>query len=228
MKIEEMLNKVICGDCLEVMKDIPDKSVDLVLTDPPYEQENHGGGTGKMWRQICNGNIDFLSNGFDYQKVFQEFERICKIVNIIIFCSNKQISKTMKYFEDKNYSVVLLVWDKTNAVPFGNGKYISNAEFMVYVRGKNATYNNEIENRGKIFRYNYPPNRQHPTEKPIEIIRKLLEIHSNPKSIILDPFLGSGTTAVACKHLKRNYIGIEINPAYVKIANERLRQDILL
>jgi len=133
----------------------------------------------------------------------------------------------MKWWEDRKYSVTLLVWEKTNPVPFGNGKYISSIEFMVYVRGKGATYNNiGYEHQLKTFRYGSPSTkvRLHPTEKPNELLERLLRIHSNEGDIVLDPFMGSGTTGVACKNQGRDFIGIELDKKYFEIAKERINQ----
>ena len=223
---QDFINKVICGDCLEVMKQIPDKCVDLLLTDPPYEQDNHGGGKSDFAQRklVKEKHINFISKGFDYEQFFPEIERVCRIVNLLIFCSNKQISKTMIYWEQKGYSTTLLVWKKPNAIPFGNGKYYSDTEYIVYVRGDNVPF---TTGKSKVFNVNYPSKRLHPTQKPEILIKKLIEIHSIENGIILDPFLGSGTTAVACKELGRNFIGIEISPEYCKIAEQRLQQEVL-
>jgi len=222
----DYINQIIQGDCLEVIKGIPDKSVDLVITDPPYKLENHGGGDNKNWWRNLNksNHIDFMSDGFN-DEVLNEFVRICKVVNILIFCSNKQVSKLMNIFEVKGYSTTLLAWHKKNAIPFGNGKYISDIEFIVFIRGKNATFNKSTnKENSKLFQYNYPTGKRfHPAEKPAELIKRLLKIHSNKNDIILDPFLGSGTTVVACKELGRRYIGIEISPEYCEIARNRIR-----
>jgi len=221
------MNKVILGDCLEVMKDIPDGSVDMVLIDPPYKQENHGGGkTDFAQRKLVKDlHIDFISNSFDIDKTFNEIIRISKIVNFVTFCSNKQVSKIMSWWETRGFSTTLLIWEKTNPVPFGNGKYISSIEFMVYVRGKGCTYNNiGYENQLKTFRYASPSSKKrfHPTEKPNELLERLLKIHTNENDIVLDCFAGSGTTGVACKNLNRNYILIEKEPEYIEVIKKRL------
>ena len=117
--------KLYHGDCLEVMGEVADKSVDLILTDPPYELDTHGGGNRKQWKNIHNNFIKDLSYGFNYNLIFEEFLRVCKIPNILIFCSNKQISKIMSWFENKKLSVTLLCWYKEGYVPFANGKYKS-------------------------------------------------------------------------------------------------------
>lgn len=222
MKLE-----LIQGDCLEEMKNVPDGSIDLVLTDPPYELENHGGGKTDFAQRklVKDTHIDFISSSFDIDAVFTEIERISKVVNLVTFCSNKQVSKIMNWWESRGYSTTLLVWEKTNPVPFGNGKYISSVEFMVYVRGKGAIYNNiGYKDQLKTFRYGTPSAkaRLHPTEKPIELLERLLKIHSNEESVVFDPFMGSGTTGVACKNLNRNFIGIELDEEYLKIAEARI------
>lgn len=221
--------KLYNGDCLEVMKDIPDGSVDLVVTDPPYELDNHGGGKNgfKDRKLVKDLHIDFISKGFGMVNVFGEIERVSKTMNAIIFCSNKQVSKIMNYWENKKYSVTLLVWNKSNPTPLSNGKYISSLEFMIYVRGKNAIYNNTgYANQLKTFNYPAPSSKSriHPTEKPIELLKRLIEIHSNKGSVVLDCFGGSFSTGLACMELAREFIGIELDNNYFEIAKERLKQ----
>ena len=228
-KPEDMINQIVLGDCLETMRRMPDNYIDLVLTDPPYDLELHGGGiNGFSTRKLAKEkHIEFLSNSFDIGTVFSEFERICNPLNAVVFCSNKQISKIMHWWEQRNYSVTLLVWDKPNPVPFGNGKYLPNLEFIVFVRGKKVTYKG---NNTKTFRVNgvSSKKRLHPTEKPLELIKSLLNIHSNSGDVVYDPFMGSGTTAKAAKYLGRNYIGSEISKEYCEIAENRLKQETLL
>lgn len=216
------------GDCLEIMKQIPDRSIDFVLTDPPYELDNHGGGKSKeMKRQLNDLHIDFISKGFDLEKVFTEIERVSKIMNMICFCSNKQVSKIMNYWEQKKYSVTLLVWDKPNPIPFGNGKHISNLEFMIYVRGKGASFNNlGVNEQKKTFNYPSPSSskRIHPTEKPIEMLKRLINLHTKQNDTILDCFGGSFSTGLACKELHRKFIGIEIDKKYFNLGAKRLNE----
>lgn len=122
------VNKIHNGDCLELMKEIPDKSIDLVLTDPPYLLDNQGGvGKGDFAKRklMKLKHINWISEDFDYNSVLNEFIRVCNPLNLYIFCSNKQISRTMSFFENKGYKVTLLMWHKTNAVPLGNNTYHS-------------------------------------------------------------------------------------------------------
>lgn len=221
------------GDCLEILKKIKSKSIDLILTDPPYELENHGGGKTDLAQRelVKNKHIDFTSGGYDMDLVFSEFLRICKTPNILIFCSNKQISRIMNFFESKKLSTTLLIWNKTNPSPLCNGKHLSDIEFIIYVRGKNATFNNNtpFEYKRKVFTSPITPNkfRYHPTQKPIELIKQYIELHSNENDIILDPFMGSGTIAIPCMQLNRNFIGIEIDEKYFNISDKRINENIL-
>lgn len=216
------------GDCLELMKEIPDGSVDMILTDPPYELSNHGGGTTELAQRklVKNKHIDFISKGFDYDIVFNEFLRVCKIPNIFIFCSNKQVSKIMSWFESKNLTTTLLVWNKTNPTPLCNGKYLSDCEFIVYVRGKCATFNNDtpFEFKKKVYTSAIVSKKQrlHPTQKPLELLERYILLHSNQNDLIFDPFMGSGRTGKACINTNRNFIGFELDEKYFEIAKEDL------
>ena len=217
-----MIFKNICG--LELLKSLPDNSIDFVLTDPPYEIEASQGGGCFKDRNLLNKGIEYLSNGFDFDTYFSEYERVLKTMNAIIFCSNKQVSKTMNWFENKGYSVTLLVWKKPNPIPLGNGKYIGDTEFMVYARGKGATFNNiGYKDQLRVFEYNVPSTNEriHPTEKPIDMLRRLLLIHTNKNDTVLDTFAGSFTTGLACHLENRNCIAAEIDTNMFNKAESR-------
>lgn len=133
-------------------------------------------------------------------------------INLLIFCSNKQIAKIMTYWESKGCSATLLVWIKPNPIPLANLKHISNIEFIIFVREKGVTFNKlETNLMLKTFKYNTPTNRIHPTEKPIELLSHLLKIHSNKNDVVLDCFSGSGSLANACYKENRNFICCEID-----------------
>jgi len=217
-------------DGLELLKTLADNSVDFILTDPPYELEIHGGGAGFMKdRKLLNKHISYIGYGFDFDTYFSEYERVLKVMNAVIFCSNKQVSKTMNWFENKGYSVTLLVWKKPNPIPLGNGKYIGDTEFMIYVRGKGATFNNiGYKDQLRVFEYNVPSTaeRIHPTEKPIDMLRRLLLIHTNENDVVLDTFAGSFTTGLACHKENRKCIASEIDEKMFMSANTRFKNEI--
>lgn len=223
------------ADCMELMKSMPDKSVDFILSDIPYELDWFGGignnkdfSTRKLFKDKREKNaIYFISNGIDYDAVFSEFIRLLKVVNLCVFCSNKQIGKIMTWWEVRGYVATLLVWDKPNPIPFGNHVYVNNLEFIIYVREKGATFNN-LDVREKLKTFHYPPpmakNRIHETEKPVALLAHLLRIHTNENDLVFDPYAGSFSTALACHELHRKFIGCEILEEYYTKAVERIKR----
>lgn len=228
LELETIKNKITLGDSLEIIKQLPDKCIDLILTDPPYELNIHGGsGMGAFCdkKLIKTKHIDFMVHGFDYGTYFSEFIRICKKVNLYIFCSNQQISKIMNWFESRGYLVNLLVWYKTNAVPLVNNKYHSNAEYIVCVRESGGTFNNlPVEESTKVFSFPFPTDKSrfHPSQKPLKLFEILVKRKSNKDDLVLDCFSGSGVTAVACQKLGRNFICIEKDENFYNQSVERL------
>lgn len=224
--------KCFNADCEKVMGNLPDNSVDFILSDIPYDLDLNGGGahgdfcTRKQIQSRKNSSLYFVSQGIDYDKIFSEFERICKRVNICVFCSNKQIGRIMTWWEQRGYVATLLVWDKPNPIPLGNGCYINNLEFIVYVREKGVTYNSlGYDMQLKTFR-NQPPQaaqRIHETEKPVSLLQRLLLLHTSEGDVVFDAYAGSFSTAIACHNEKRKFIGCEILEKYFEPAMKRLR-----
>lgn len=239
--MSDELKKIVLGqctcynaDCKSVMRSIPDNSIDFVLSDIPYEFDLQGGSPKgyfagrKMYNDRESSSLHFISEGIDYDVVFSEFIRICRYVNIVVFCSNKQIGKIMTWFEEKGLVATLLVWDKPNPTPFGNKCYINNLEFMIYVRSQWATYNNlGYSLQLKTFHDTPPPVRLrlHETEKPVSLLEHLLLIHTNEGQTVFDGFAGSFTTALACHHLRRKFIGCELLSKYFEPAMKRLENE---
>ena len=197
MKFE---NQIICGDCLEVMKDWPDGCVDktICITDPPY-----GIKADKM--KMGSGQHDWaVVVGWDGTRPKKP------IFDIIRRISRNQIIWGGNYFADYfPPSMNWLVWDKKNP-----NLSFSECEFAWVYLGR----------RIRIFHYySGKGNKVHPTEKPLPLMIWCVENYSNPNDLILDPFCGSGTTCVAAKMLGRRYIGIDISEEYCQIARDRLR-----
>ncbi|WP_169780172.1 DNA-methyltransferase [Campylobacter curvus] len=216
------LNKIHNIDCLEFMRSMPSKSIDLVVTDPPYEIATKGGGLG-IRPVYQNGELNKISKGFDTQAVLNELERICKRVNIFMFCSSRQKPKIMNWGYERGYNVAELGWHKPNAAPFTNNTFKPDVEWIIYIREKGV----KIKGTSRLFIYNCQKSKYgHPTEKPLELIKKYVLIGSQENELVFDPFMGSGTTAVACKELNRNFIGCEIEAKYCEIANKRLKNTI--
>ena len=144
-----------------------------------------------------------------------------------MFCSNKQILELMTWFDNNKLNPTVLVWQKTNPPPTAFGNHMSDLEFVIYGRGKGTFFNNDeeisIKRKCKIFPIVNANNRNHPTEKPVKLMEEYIRLHSKQNDIILDPFGGSGTTAVACMNLNRKCIIIEKEEKYCEIASKRLQ-----
>lgn len=221
MKYE--LNQIYCADCYEAIKELPDKSVDLIVTDPPYLLETRGAGFHKKRDYYDEIHNDGLSVGIE-KYLLAEFERVMKKTNIYIFCNKNLLPMLFDFYKDKNFD--LLVWHKVNPIPTVNNKYLSDVEYVFFARDKGVEMFNNYSTSSKV--YTSVVNKsdkekfQHQTIKPLTFVQRLISNSSRPNNIILDPFMGSGTTAVACKNLGRNFIGFEINPKWHKIACDRL------
>ena len=224
MKIEEILNTVINKDCLEVMRELPDKCIDLVLTDPPYGINADKGVGGFGSSKTDRHYEDNWDSKRPSKEVFDEIIRISK--NAIIFGG--------QFFADLlPVNGHWIVWDKKGSIVFDNP--FGDCELAWTNLPKKSVKKYTIIQQGFVSK---EKTRWHPTQKPVELFADIIldylvdtRIEKDdplPPKIVLDPFLGSGTTAVAAKQLGRNYIGIEISEKYCKIAQDRLRQDILI
>jgi DNA modification methylase len=219
------LNEIYNEDSYEAIKKIPNKSVDCIYTDIPYISTFSGGGTLKhKLGKYIKDEVDSFSKGIDYE-ILKEFVRIMKNINCFIWCSKSQLLDIMNFFNKYNVDMNLLTWTKTNPIPFGSSIWLSDIEYCLHFY-KNAGFNIGWENKRK--NYSSPINNNdkklydHPTIKPIECIKRHLLNLTRENDIVADFFLGSGTTAVACKELGRQYIGFEIDNEYYEIAKKRL------
>ncbi len=214
--MENYLNKIIHGDCLQVMKQLPDKCIDLVLTDIPYNisQESNG------LREIDYGDWDKNISPELVLKWVQQMIRLSKN-GVYIFCGDEQFSDIFKECKKNDLITRKYEWLKTNPnIMNGQHFWLSSGELCVCAKTRGGYFKGNCEKAYKIS--TAPTDRVHPNQKPIEILKNMLEKSSKEGDIILDPFLGSGTTAVACKDLKRNFIGIETSKEYCDIAQKRL------
>ena len=230
------------GDCLELMKELDDESVDLVITDPPYNisKENDNRDRSKadspVMRRKSPLRFDFGEWDNRTREEFLKFttnwlKESCRVLKdggtIISFFNKEDISYLG--WEGKKLGIrtrVIFTWCKSNPVPsFRKVNYLS----ATGSKGTKAwTFNFKMQKEMK--NYMVTPNgsaykqTEHPTEKPEELIKHFIEIHTNKSDTILDPFMGSGTTGVACVQLNRNFIGYEISPDYFKIAEKRINE----
>lgn len=230
MKFEDIINTIQLGDCYELIKNIPDKSVNCIYVDVPYLYETGSHGKSDLSKRIYKYQKQDLKkagiyDGFDY-KIYDEFIRISKNVNIFIWCSRLQIVETLNYFVNKGYMYNILTWNKTNPTPATNNSWLPDIEYCLVFRDNNTKLNDGYELKSKW--YISPINQKdkaefnHPTIKPLELVKRHILHSTQPGDLILDCFCGSGTTCLAAKETGRRYIGMEIDPEYHKIAVNRL------
>ena len=222
------LNKIHLGDSYELIKQIPDRSIDCIYTDIPYLYDLGGGGSSALAKRIKTVADDYLKdikNGIDYS-IFDHFLRISKKINVFIWCSKMQINDIMNYFITKGYNYELLVWCKTNPTPATNNVWLPDLEYCLYFREKGVQLNNGYELKSKWYmsglNVSDKQEFEHPTIKPLDLVKRHLLHTTQPNDIVLDCFSGSGTTCVACKEIGRQFIGIEIDPKFHKISVDRL------
>ena len=223
------LNKIHLGDCYELIKQIPDKSVDCIYTDIPYLIVSGGSGNSELSKRVSkiqHGDIKDIVDGIDYE-ILNEFVRAMKKINCFIWCSKMQILDIMNLFHKTGCNSEVLVWCKDNPTPQTNNTWLPDLEYCLYFREKGVPLNDGYELKSKW--YSSPINKRdkdkfgHPTIKPLELVKRHLLHTTQPNDIILDPFMGSGTTAVACQEIGRQFIGMEIDKKYHKIAVDRLQ-----
>ena len=220
------------GDCFEWLKTVADDTVDCVVTDPPYDIANTTAGKSAYQERIQR-NMDELkelsiTDGFNEQ-VLDELVRVCKGINMYFFCNKAQLPMYFDYFVTKHgCSFDLIKWVKTNPVPAYSNKYISDTEYCFYAR-KGGYCNPENYADGSTL-YRSPLNKKdkdkygHPTIKPLPLLERLIRNSSKPGQLILDPYMGSGSTAVAAINMGRDYIGAELTEKYYKICQQRIKE----
>lgn len=185
----------------------------------------------RIAKNKAKARIDYtgIDTGIDYS-IFDEFIRVLKKINIFIWCSKLQLLDIMKYFLDgndkKKIVFELLTWNKTNPTPTTNNTWLPDIEYCLYFRECGVELNNDYNFKSKWFTSSANKKDkdifEHPTIKPLELVKRHLLHTTKPNDIVLDCFAGSGTTCVACQEIGRQFIGMEIEPHWCKIANDRL------
>lgn len=234
----DIINKIICDDCVNILPYIPDNSIDLIIADPPYLTTN------ELWdkKEVFN------------EIIIKEFYRILsKYGSIYIWCGIGEKSQSLirwfpllkkyLYFKD------LITWKKQRGIGMRKGWLYTREEIMWFVKdNKNFIWNKEYQydlnaersfslpnNKSKYRRFtnvwidikensnSMESNKYHWCEKPFRAIERIINLHTKEGDIVLDSFLGSGITTIVCKKLKRRYIGIEINKQYYETILERMK-----
>lgn len=214
------LNSVVLGDCMDIMPLMAEKSVDLTLTDIPYNGVNR---KSNGLRSLDKGKADVLT--FELKAFLEEVYRVTSST-IIIFCGQTQVSEIISFFNEKKKkeggTVRQLIWEKTNPSPMnGQHSYLSGIENAVYYKKPKGTFNAFCKNT--VFRHQH--GKRNPiniTEKNHQLLKELIEDNTNVGDLIFDPCAGSGSTLMCARELNRNYFGIELNPEYFEYADTRM------
>ena len=215
-------NRVYNEDCLEGMKSIPEKSVNITLTDIPYgvvNRESNG------LRNLDKENADVFN--IDMDELLSEIHRVTE-GQIIIFCAKEQFSEIYKFFANKKGTTRSIIWQKTNPSPM-NGQYVylSGVEHAVWFKPRGRkVFNAHCKNT--VFTYSNGSRKIHPTQKNVDLFKELIADNSNEGEIVFDPFMGSGTTAIAAIDTGRDYIGFELDEEYYKLSEQRISDHIKL
>lgn len=224
------------GDYVNILKKEPIKC-DIVITDPPYIHEK--GGRGKMLLGDCLDREKFNMKelgDFGADQIYKFLDHTRKLMSIpqwYIFCSEKQLVFYLDWCKENKFKYNILTWNKPLSV-MNRERYSTNIEYIVriYTNGcalnkinfetypekikYYSKYKNYIQVRGK--------GKQHPSQKPVELLTELIELSTNEGGTILDPFMGSGSTGVACVNTGRRFIGIELDKKYFDIARTRIEE----
>lgn len=223
------INKIYHMDCMDALRNMGDNSVDFVLTDIPYAGVNKYDSSknrinSKALRKLDKGEADELT--FILDEFLNEIIRISSN-SICIFCGYEQISEIFLKFIENKLTVRPIVWEKSQFSPM-NGDIIYGCNVELAVWGKK--HNNGVFNgfcKGTVFRHSSGTSKVHPTQKNIDLFKELILDNTNDGMTVLDPCIGSGTTALACIQTGRNFIGFERNKKWFDIASERISEQLI-
>ena len=222
------------GDAFLRMKELPSSSIDLILTDPPYNLSNYSTGNMKFdWRNEINNDVaTWDEKPFEPAGLKEEFIRLLKPTgNIFIFTSYNLMGKYHDAFDPLFDTFQFMVWHKTNPVPnIRKSSFLNSCELIVCLWNKGHTWNFTKQSQMHNFfespicmgseRIKEP---KHPTQKPLAILQHIISIASNEGDVVLDPFMGVGSTGEATLSLKRRFIGIELEKEYYDATVKRLK-----
>ena len=238
--LEEYLNKIINGDCLEVMRKLPDSCIDVVVTSPPYNLKNSTGngmkdGRGGKWANaaLIDGyeNYDDCMPNEEYAKwqhaVLLECLRVIKDDGAIFYNHKWRVQAGL--IQDRRdivYDVPLrqiIIWKRKGGINFNAGYFLPTYEVIYLIAKKDFKLAPHMNRYGDVWEIMQEQRNDHPAPFPVELIDRI--ISSTTGQIILDPFMGSGTTAVVAAGLGRDFIGIEKSDKYCEAARERLEKN---
>lgn len=238
--IEDYINKIICGDCLEVMRELPDNSIDLVVTSPPYNLKNSTGngmkdGRGGKWAgaALVNGYTHHNDNmpHHEYAKwqknCLTEMFRLIKEDGAIFYNHKWRVQDGL--LQDRQDIVAnfpvrqIIIWKRKGGINFNPGYFLPTYEVIYLIPKPKFKLIPKANGHGDVWEFTQEMKNLHPAPFPVGLINRI--ISSTSAELILDPFMGSGTTAVVAHGLNRKYIGIELSPEYCEMAEKRIEKN---
>ena len=220
------------GDCYKLMKKVPDKSVDLILTDPPYNLKPYSTGNLKcQWRSDFNNDIaNWDEKPLNIPALKKEFKRVLAPQgNIFIFTTYNLMGEFHRLFDPDFDTFQIMVWHKTNPPPkLRKTSFLNACELICCMWNKGHTWNFKSQKAMHNF-FESPicmgkERLKHPTQKPLKLLQHIIEIASQEGDCVLDPFMGVGSTGQACLELNRGFTGFEIDKQYFTMAKNRLNK----
>lgn len=238
--VDKFINKIICGDTIEIMKSMPSESIDLIVTSPPYNLKNSTGngmkdGRGGKWKNaaLVKGYSHYDDN-MPHDK-YVEWQRNCLAEMMRLIKNDGAIFYNHKWrvqdglLQDRQDIVTgfpvrqIIIWRRKGGINFNPGYFLPTYE-VIYLIAKPKFFLSPKANAfGDVWEFVQEMNNSHPAPYPIALASRCIE--STNAQIILDPFMGSGTTGLAAKRLGRNYVGIELSPDYCEQAEKRIKND---
>jgi site-specific DNA-methyltransferase (adenine-specific) len=236
---KDFLNKIICGDTLEVMRCIPSGAVDLIVTSPPYNLKNSTGngmkdGRGGKWANAA------LQKGYSHyddcmpHDKYVKWQRECLAEMMRVIPEDGAIFYNHKWrvqaglLQDRNDIVSgfpvrqIIIWGRKGGLNFNAGYFLPTYEVIYLIAKPKFILKSKANAVGDIWEFTQEMNNKHPAAFPVNLIDRI--ISSTEAKVILDPFMGSGTTAISAINFNRNYIGIDLSPDYCQMAEERVRK----
>ena len=225
-----MIN-LLKGDCLELLKTLENESVNALITDPPYNiaRDNNFTSMGRAGIDFGDWDKDFDLTSW----ISVAVDKVKKGGNVIIFSDWKSITPIIEELEKNKCDIKDMIRiEKSNPMPRNRDRrFITDYEIAIWAVKKGAkwTFNRQLETyerpliKTKVTPKSEKIEKGHPTQKNIETMEWLIERLTNEGDIVLDPFMGSGTTGVACQNLNRDFIGCELSDEYFEMAQKRLQ-----
>lgn len=222
------MHKLLQGDCLELITKIPDNSIDLIVTDPPYKTITGGDSNGKNSvrpKGMLSGNRKLFKHQNDIkpERWIPELFRVLKEgSHCYIFTNHLNMKDMLIESEKAGFKLHnILVWEKNNCTP--SQFYMKNCEYILFLRKGKAKWINDIGGSKTVHQFqNIIGNKVHPTEKPVDLMKFYIENSSSKGDLVLDPFMGAGSTGIAALNSGRSFIGFELDEEYFETAKDRI------